>query len=319
MPKLPHEALVQLIRGAPEMILELLQRERVPGLPLHLPPRVTAAEFIDLNLAEYRADVVLLLGDPERPSEVIVVEVQSEIDARKRRVWPIYAAGLRARYGCPVLLVVLAPEAAVATWCGDTIDLGHGRCVLRPLVLGPDQIPRITDHEVAVLSVAAHGREAGAEHIALAALAASHDLDNDRDLLYPDFVLAHLGEVARAALEQIMQLRNYEFQSEFFRKAFNDGWKEGLSSGLAEGEARGLAEGEARGIAEGEARGLAAGEARGLAAGRAEVLLKQLRRRFKLVDAGVETRLLACRDVDQLDRWAERVLDADSVAAVFAD
>ncbi len=240
MPKLPHEALVQLIRSAPEMILELLKRERVPGLPLNLPPRVTAAEFIDLNLAEYRADVVLLLGDPERPSEVIVVEVQSEIDARKRRVWPIYVAGLRARYGCPVLLVVLAPEAAVATWCGDTIDLGHGRCVLRPLVLGPDQIPRITDHDVArrapelaVLSVAAHGREAGAEHIALAALAASHDLDNDRDLLYPDFVLAHLGEVARAALEQIMQLRNYEFQSEFFRKAFNDGWKEGLSEFFA--------------------------------------------------------------------------------------
>ena len=55
MPKLPHEALVQLIRSAPEMILELLKRERVPGLPLNLPPRVTAAEFIDLNLAEYRA------------------------------------------------------------------------------------------------------------------------------------------------------------------------------------------------------------------------------------------------------------------------
>ncbi|MBK9752160.1 MAG: hypothetical protein IPO88_01410 [Nannocystis sp.] len=294
MPKLPHEALVQLVRCAPEMVVDLLQRELAPGLPLHLPPRVTAAEFVDLNLAEYRADAVLMLGDPERPSEVIVVEVQSEIDARKRRVWPIYVAGPRVRLGCPVVLVVIAPDPQVAAWCAEPIDLGRGCNVLRPMVLGPDQIPVITDHEVArrspelaVLSVAAHGRELGAEHIALAAIAASHDLDNDRDLLYPDFILALLGDLARAALEKIvMQARNYEFQSDFVRKYFYGGKAEGLTEGKA--------------------------------AGKAEVLLKLLRRKFTAVDAAYEARVLACSDVDQLDAWAERVLDADSVAAVFA-
>jgi hypothetical protein len=292
MPKLMHEALVQLIRSAPEMVVELLRGEPGLELPLHVPARVTAAEFVDLNLAEYRADVVLLLGDPEQPSGVIVVEAQSEPDARKRRVWPIYLAGMRVRYGCPVLLVVIAPDPVVAAWCAEPIDLGHGRCWLHPLVLGPKQIPVITDVEVArrapelaVLSVAAHGHEAGAEHIALAAIAACRDLDNERDLLYPDFVIALLGKLARTALEKIMQARNlsnYEWKSDFCRDLFNGG------------------------------------RAKGMAEGTAAVLLRLLRRKFGVVEDDVEARVLACKDVEQLDCWAERVLDANSVADVFA-
>ena len=83
-----------------------------------------------------------------------------------------------------------------------------------------------------------------------------------------------------------MQARNYEFQSDFVRKYFYGGKAEGLTEGKA--------------------------------AGKAEVLLKLLRRKFTAVDAAYEARVLACSDVDQLDAWAERVLDADSVAAVFA-
>ena len=65
-----------------------------------------------------------------------------------------------------------------------------------------------------MLSVAAHGHEPGAEHIALAALSAVRDLDSDRHLLYPDFIFALLGQVARTALEQLMRIPNYEYQSD---------------------------------------------------------------------------------------------------------
>lgn len=194
MPKLSHEALVQLVRNAPEVIVRLLEPEAAQDVPLHALPRVTATEFVDLNFAEYRADALLLLGERERPGEVIVVEAQSDVDPRKRRTWPLYVSGPHVRYGCPVTLVVVAPDRDVADWCATPIDLGRGRFVLHPLVLGPRQIPVITDFEaarrspeLAVLSVAAHGHEPGAEHIALAALHASRDLDSDRELLYPDF------------------------------------------------------------------------------------------------------------------------------------
>ncbi len=290
MPKLTHEALVHLVRAAPELVLRLLGPELAAELPMHAPPRVTAAELTDLNFAEHRADAVLVLGDPARPTLVLVVEVQSEVDARKRFTWPLYVAGMRARWRCPVLLVVIAPTAAVARWCAVPIDLGHGRCTLHPLVLGPDQIPVITDPEearlapeLAVLSVAAHGHEPGAEHIALAALMAARDLDSDRHLLYPDFIFALLGEVARTALEQMMRIPNYEYQSDFARKYY--------SEGKAEGKAQ----------------------------GRAELFLKLLRLRGFVVPDELERRVGACSDGERLERWAGRLLTAHSLEDVFAD
>jgi hypothetical protein len=288
MPKLSHEALVRLVRAAPEMIVELLQRELGVELPAHARPRITAAELVDLDLAEYRADAVIIIGPEDAPTEAFVIEVQSDIDVRKRRTWPLYVAGLRARLGCPVTLVVVTLDPRVAAWCAEPIDLGRKRGTILPLVLGPSQIPFIVDHEearrapeLAVLSVAAHGREPGAEYIAVAALAAVHDLDTDSEVFYPDFIYAVLGEVARAALELIMNKANYEYQSDFARKY--------ISIGKAEGEAR----------------------------GEARLLLKQLRFKGFSVSPELAARVESCQDLEQLDRWAERVLTATTLDDVF--
>ncbi len=285
MPRLSHEALVQLVRNAPELVLTLLghtARDR-DARPVH----VTAAEFTDLNFAEHRADVVLTIGgSPTAPDEAFVVEVQGEADPRKRISWPLYVAGARTRLACPVTLVVLALDPAVARWCARPIDLGRGRCVLHPWVLGPADIPVITDlelaraaPELAVLSVAAHADDPGAEHIALAALAAAHTLDNNRAVLYPDFVIALLGAVARAALEKLMATTHYEFQSDFARGYF----------------------------------------AEGKSVGKAETLLKLLQLRGFIVPEAEQGRVLACRDLDRLDAWVARVLTARDLDEVLAD
>ena len=165
MPKLSHEALVQLVRAAPEMIVGLLQRELGLELPAQTHARITAAELVDLNLAEYRADAVITLGPDDKPTEAFVLEAQSDIDTRKHLSWPMYVTGLRARLGCPVTLVVITLDPRVAAWCAEPIDLGRQRGTILPLVLGPGQIPSITDTEearrapeLAVLSVLAHGK-----------------------------------------------------------------------------------------------------------------------------------------------------------------
>ncbi|PCC71733.1 hypothetical protein SAMN02745121_03086 [Nannocystis exedens] len=288
MPKLPHEALVQLVRHAPALIPDLLwPGERSPG-----PVRITAAEFVDLNFAEHRADVVLGLGGAQdRPDEALVVEVQVERDPRKRWTWPVYVAGLRARLGCPVTLVVVSLDPEVARWCAEPIDLGRRRTTVHPWVLGPEAVPVVTDlerarelPELAVLSVAAHADEPGAEHIALVALEATRELDDQRGIFYPDFVVALLGRVARTALEKLlMTTGRWEPLSDMFRRPWLDG------------------------IAEGEARG------------KASMLLKLLQLRgFALGDEQRE-RVLACRDEAQLDAWAARVLTATRLDEVFAD
>ncbi|MBA3548657.1 MAG: hypothetical protein H0T76_19400 [Nannocystis sp.] len=129
--------------------------------------------------------------------------------------------------------------------------------------------------------MAAHGREPRAEYIALAALAAVRDLDRDRDAFYIDFIHAGLGEVARAALEILMNKANYEFQSDFARKYF--------SMGKAEGKAL----------------------------GEAQLLLKLLRFKGFTVSPELTARVESCQDIDQLDRWAERVLTATSLDDIF--
>jgi predicted transposase YdaD len=66
------------------------------------------------------------------------------------------------------------------------------------------------------------------------------------------------------------------------------------------------------------AKGKAEGKAEGRTEGRVAMLLRLLTARFGEQPEALRSRLLAA-SVEQLDRWAERVLDAASVDDVFAD
>ena len=69
---------------------------------------------------------------------------------------------------------------------------------------------------------------------------------------------------------------------------------------------------------EAEARGDARGRAEGEARGRAEILLKQLALKFgPLSDAHIAQ--VQASSVEELELYAERVLTADSLDAVFAE
>ena len=75
-------------------------------------------------------------------------------------------------------------------------------------------------------------------------------------------------------------------------------------------------EGEAKGRAEGEARGRAEGRAEGLLQGGVKLLERLLIAKFGELPSDVKSRLEAA-SADDIERWAERVLDADRVEAVF--
>jgi hypothetical protein len=75
---------------------------------------------------------------------------------------------------------------------------------------------------------------------------------------------------------------------------------------------------EARGIAVGEARGIVLGEARGEARGRVALLTRQLESRFGKIEPAIGKRLEHATPAD-LERWADRILTAKSLDAVFAD
>lgn len=72
--------------------------------------------------------------------------------------------------------------------------------------------------ELAVLSAIAHGKGANGPSVGTAALSACSLLDDERARLYVDLIFLHLSDVARAAQEGEMDLKKYEYQSEFARK-----------------------------------------------------------------------------------------------------
>ena len=216
--------------------------------------RTRDQSYSELEPPEYRADLVIEMvrAGESKPTSMMILEVQLTKDSDKKRTWPAYQAVLRAQYRCPTSIIVLAPDANVARWCAQPIDLdGRGQSIIRPSVIGPDRVPLITSLEdavrtpsVATLSVIAHGRTEHALEVGRAGLAAARSLDEPDRRLYADVVLHHLEAAARRALEREMALKlknKYEYESVTFRRLVAQGEAQGKLSALqAVLEARGF-------------------------------------------------------------------------------
>jgi hypothetical protein len=293
MASMQHEGLLLLFRNRPTLAPELLRDSLGLTLPSWSEARVESAELTEVVPTEYRADLVVLLLDG-KPVFAIVVEVQLSRDEDKRKTWPLYLTSLRSRVGCPTVLLVVAPDAAVARWCAQPIDLGHPGFVLQPLVTGPDAIPVLTDEqtarrdpELAVLSAMAHGQAEVGQTIAQTVLAAVEGLEPDRVRLYVDLAMSSLNEAARRALEALMQSGTYQYQSEFARKYVAQGREEGRQEGRHEAERA--------------------------------AILKVLDVRGLKVDAASRERILACSEPEQLEVWLRKAVTAESLQELFGD
>ena len=162
MPSMAHEILVDLFKNRPSLAAEILVEVLGVSLPAYTEARLASTDLTEIQPAEYRADVVVLLLDGDIPVRVIIVEVQLAVDPRKRLSWPAYVTVSRAIHGCPADLLVVAPDPAVAAWCAEPIEIGVPGFVLRPPVLRRTAVPVVTDPaeaarrpELGVLS--AHG------------------------------------------------------------------------------------------------------------------------------------------------------------------
>jgi hypothetical protein len=283
MVSMAHEILVDLFKNRPSLAAELLVEVLGVPLPAYTQARLVSIDLTEIQPAEYRADVVvLLLLDGDVPVRVIIVEVQLEKKDRKRFTWPAYVTVSRAVHGCAADLLIVAPDAAVAAWCAEPIEIGVPGFVLCPPVLRRTDIPVVTDPgeaarrpELAVLSAMAHGEGEQGATIADAVLPAFRGLDDDRARFYYDLVYNSLNEAARKALDELM--KGYEYQSDFAKKYVDEG--------RTEGEARAL---------------LAVLRARGIA-----------------VPDTVRERVFAQKELARLERWVERAAVAASLSEVL--
>jgi hypothetical protein len=241
MPSQLHESHLLLFRNQPALAAELIRGVLGAELPSFREARVVSADLTDMKPTEYRADMVIELSDVKGPVHAIIVEVQLSAVERKRFVWPAYVATLRARLECPVSLLVVTADDAVARWAAKPMSMG-GLHQFTPYVLGPSGVPEVTDDaracanpELAVLSTLAHGRDANfvrAIEIALAARNAIANLDADRASVYVDLITNALGEAARQALKNT-DMWKYEYQTEFARYHYARGEAAGYVAVIA--------------------------------------------------------------------------------------
>jgi hypothetical protein len=164
MVSMAHEVLVDLFRNRPSLAAEILVEVLGVALPAYTEARLASIDLTQIQPAEYRADVVVLLFDGDLRVRVIIVEVQLQKSPDKRLSWPAYVTVSRAVHNCPADLLVIAPDPVVATWCAEPIEIGVPGFVLTPPVLRREEIPVVTDPaeaarrpELGVLSAMAFG------------------------------------------------------------------------------------------------------------------------------------------------------------------
>lgn len=176
MPGHEHEALVRLFRNDPALIATVLSRWLGHALPGALDCKAVDSNLTEAQPMELRADAVFLLSDsPRHTALAVVLEVQRDWDARKAWTWPAYAMVTRARHECHAIVLALTLDDATASRARQPIQVDPDQW-WRPVVLGPDAIPRIVDPgkmrdhpELGILSALAHAHDAEDLPVALAA------------------------------------------------------------------------------------------------------------------------------------------------------
>ncbi len=251
MPTLEHNGLIEMFRENPDLAPRLLATLLDMAIPPYATVGVVESSLDQMIPVEFRADLVLELRDAQGVLVLaIILEVQRDQDPDKTFSWPVYVAVVRAKKRCPAIVLVIAPDDAVATWAAQPIDLGLGRGTLRPLVLGPAIVPEVTDPvvaeretELAVLSAVAHGNGPRGLAVVQAALGALGRLDQEHAAVYFQIIYNALREPMQKALEALVMERQTEgkatpfppFAQKLIERGRLDGLREGKLDGLRGG------------------------------------------------------------------------------------
>ncbi|WP_437721866.1 hypothetical protein [Sorangium sp. So ce861] len=303
MPTLEHNALVEMFRDQPALAPRLLATLLHVEVPPHASVAVVESSLDQLIPVEFRADLVLELRDASGTLVLaIVVEVQRDVDPNKKFSWPTYVAAVRAKKRCRTVVLVVAPDAGVAAWAAEKIDLGLGLGHVEPLVLGPSVVPEITDPadaetELAVLSAVAHGNGSNGLTVLQAALGALGRLDQEHAMVYFQLIWNGLREPMRQALEALVMERQIEGEATFppfVQKLIDRGKLEGMREGKLEGMREGKLE------------------------GKRDTLLRLLARAGVVLTENDSARIQACTDIATLDRWIDNALGAKTAAEVLS-
>ncbi|MFH8254295.1 hypothetical protein [Streptomyces roseolus] len=244
-----HEASHRIFQDRPELLSPVF---RVLGL--RLPPKAA----VEVLTPSPRVDSVLRISPSEGPGFLLAVEARGRRDPERASSWTSYLARLRAEYDLPALLLVVCQDRATARWAAGPFVTGiDGWTALRthPLVLGPDNVPVITDPEevrrslaLAAFSAMAHARDPDCSSTLKGLAQALATAEPDSAAYCSELLEIGLGDTpARNTWRHLMRTTGTFFpgRGTLVEETFLEGRAEGLAEGKAEAVLRFL---RARGI-----------------------------------------------------------------------
>jgi hypothetical protein len=280
MPKVRHEAVVEVLRTEPGLLALLLE-----GLGVALPSGAIP-ETADSNLSSRDPDLLkTLIADNVflfkglKKTIAVVFEVQSGRPDKKRRLaWPAYLATARAVYQCDAVFCVVGLSADAVRGSLRVIRTGHP---------GFDLVPRVTGYG---LLPAPGGPEFGPALAVIKVMTRELDLTTHEARMFALMCLAsapdHIRERYTRYVRAVVPWPVREEMNKLMAIVIKDKFMDGLI-------------------------------AKGKALEAASLLLRLLSSRFEVPEER-RKQVEGCTDAGCIEKWFERALSATTLDQVFA-
>lgn len=281
-----HEAMHRVFQEDSGVFARAFKTLEIP-IPAPIDAAILSPDTTEFRPLERRVDSVLRFETEDHGPFLLALEAQCRKDTAKPGAWSYYAAYLHEKHGLPVVLLVVCQDRTTARWADRPSVSGMPiwpTLTLRPLVLGPHNVPIITDAAeagqdipLATLSAITHARNR--KHIdgVLHALASAlHSVDEETRVVFSELTELGLGRSLAANTWSNMM----SVDPSFFRSRTSQRLR---AEGLAEG------------------------------------VLLNLTGRGIPVPEDVRERIESCEDRVLLKAWHERARQVESADQIFAD
>ena len=202
-----HEAMHRIFQEDPGVFARTFR-----ALDLPFPDPVAASlmptDLTEIKPTERRVDTLLKIDTASGESHLLIVEAQGKKDPGKPASWAYYVAHLYAKYDIPPVLLVTCQDRATAAWAAKAFTIGPPQwptLTLRALVLGPHNVPAVTDPSaaardipLATLSAVTHGKEPNAPAILKALAVALKTVDEETARIFAELTELGLGTAPAA-------------------------------------------------------------------------------------------------------------------------
>lgn len=286
-----HEASHRIFQDHPEVLAPVFE-----ALGLTPPEKadieVLTPDTTEIMPLERRVDTVLKVESSDGEKFLLAIEAQTRRAPDKETTWAYYVAHLRAKFNLPVLLVAVCRNRPTATWAAGPFEccVGPWRTqVTRPFVLGPENVPEISDESMV------------ARQPAMATFAAIVHSESKNSPAILDLMAHGMRSLDKATAMYWCELLEVGLEDTPAKET----WRELEKMVATYFPGRGTLFEEK--YLEGKADGEAEGEAKGEAKGKAEGVLRVLEVRGIPVSEEVRERIANCTDLARVSAWLDRV------------